>query len=318
MTPILLTLIIITAVLSVIILTGAYVTYRMAFYNNPTKHKKDPYRHVKDDGKPESILSKALIDRIISIPYENIYVTSHDGLRLRARLYMVDVNAPFALQFHGYKSTPMLDFSGGGAYAMELSMNVIMVDQRACGESEGRTISFGYNERRDVMSWVNYVKENFGEDRKIILFGVSMGAATVIQAAGRGLPENVVGVVADCPCSSTKDIVIKQTNEMGLPGKVFYPLVRLGALIFGRFDPNKAEPREDVRGTAIPILLVHGEADDFVPCEMSWEIKANSELVELHTFPGAKHGMSFVIDMERYKAIAKEFCEKCLSVNKMQ
>ena len=317
MNPILLTLIISLSVLVFIILTGAYVTYRMAFYNNPTKHRKDPYRHVKDDGKPESILSRSLIDRIISIPYENIYVTSHDGLRLRARLYMVDERAPFAIQFHGYKSTPMLDFSGGGAYAMELSMNVIMVDQRACGESEGRTISFGYNERRDVISWISYVKENYGDDRKIILFGLSMGAATVIQAAGRGLPENVVGVVADCPCSSTKDIVIKKTCDMGLPGKLLYPLVRLGGLIFGGFDPNKAEPKEDVKGAKIPILLIHGEGDDFVPCEMSREIAENCELVELHTFPGAKHGMSFVVDMERYKMLAKEFCEKCLSVNKI-
>lgn len=317
MNPNLLILIILLPVLALIVLTGAYVTYRMAFYNNPIKHKKDPYRHVKDDGKPESILSRKLIDNIISIPYQNIYVTSYDGLKLRARMYIVDESKPFAIQFHGYKSTPMLDFSGGGAYAMELSMNVIMVDQRACGDSEGRTISFGYNEKRDVISWINFVKDNYGSDRKIILFGLSMGAATVIQAAGKGLPSNVVGVVADCPCSSTKDIVIKKTCDMGLPGKLLYPLVRLGGLIFGGFDPNKAEPKEDVKGAVIPILLIHGEADDFVPCDMSREIAANCDLVEFHTFPGAKHGLSFVVDMERYKTIVKEFCEKCIAVNKI-
>lgn len=296
------------------LLLGAYVTYRMAFYNDPKKNPKDPYRHVKDDGSPTSVLSKALIDYIISVPCENIYITSHDGLKLRARLYMRDENAPFAIQFHGYKSTPMLDFSGGGAYAMELGMNVIMVDQRACGESEGKTISFGYNERVDVLSWVKYVSENYGEDRKILLFGVSMGAATVIQAAGRGLPESVVGVVADCPCSSTKEIVIKTTNEMKLPGKLLYPLVRLGARLYGKFDPDDAEAKADVSGTKIPILLIHGEADAFVPCDMSRDIAKASDLVELHTFPEAKHGLSFIVDIQRYKRIAKEFCEKCLSI----
>ena len=295
-----------------VIFVGGYITYRMAFYNNPKKNKIDPYTYIKDNEEPRNLFSKSLIDRILQIPYKDIYTESYDGLRLRARLYMVDENAPFAIQFHGYKSTPMIDFSGGGEFVMKMGVNVIMVDQRACGESEGRTISFGYHERRDVLSWVEYVSNNDGKDRKILLFGVSMGAATVIIAAGCGLPENVVGVLADCPCSSTKEIVTKVIYDMKLPGKLLYPLVRIGAKIYGKFDPNEADAKMLVSGTKIPILLIHGEGDNFVPCDMSRAIASASSLVELHTFPEAPHGLSFVYDTERYTRIADEFCRRCL------
>lgn len=295
-----------------VIYVGGYITYRMAFYNNPKKNKVDPYTYIKDNEDPRNLFSKGLIDNILKIPYKDIYTESYDGLRLRGRLYMVDENAPFAIQFHGYKSTPMIDFSGGGEFVMNMGVNVIMVDQRACGESEGRTVSFGYHESSDVLSWVEYVSNNYGKDRKILLFGVSMGAATVIIAAGRGLPKNVVGVCADCPCSSTSEIVTKVIYDMKLPGKLLYPLVRVGAMLYGKFDPDAAEAKRIVRKASVPILLIHGEGDDFVPCDMSRDIAAASELVELHTFPEAPHGLSFVYDTDRYKDIAKEFCERCL------
>ena len=291
---------------------GGYVTYRMAFYNNPKKNKVDPYRYIKDNEEPRNLFSKSLIDRVLATPCEDIYITSYDGLKLHGRLYMVDENAPFAIQFHGYKSSPMIDFSGGGEMVMKMGVNVIMVDERACGESEGRTVSFGYYESLDVRSWVNYVSDNYGKDRKILLFGVSMGAATVIIAAGQGLPKNVVGVCADCPCSSTKEIVTKVIYDMKLPGRLLYPLVRLGAVIYGKFDPDVAEAKAAVEYTKIPILLIHGEGDDFVPCDMSRDIAKKSKLVELHTFPEASHGLSFVYDTERYLKIAEEFCTRCL------
>ena len=295
-----------------VIFLGGYITYRMTFYNNPKKNKVDPYKYIKDNDEPRNLFSKSLIDRVLSIPCEDIYTTSYDGLKLHGRLYTVDKNAPFAIQFHGYKSSPMIDFSGGGEMAMKMGMNVIMVDERASGESEGHTISFGYHESMDVRSWVKYVSDNYGKDRKIILFGVSMGAATVIIAAGQGLAENVVGVCADCPCSSTKEIITKVIYDMKLPGRLLYPLVRVGAIIYGKFDPNVAEAKAAVKNTKTPILLIHGEGDKFVPCSMSREIAVASGLVELHTFSEAGHGLSFIYDTERYLKTEEEFCLRCL------
>ena len=283
-----------------------YYAYRTAFYNNPKKNPPNPYRHVKDDGSEESAYSKRLIDEMIARPAENVYITSRDGLKLRARLYMQNENAPFAIAMHGYRSTPMLDFSGGGALALELGLNLLMPDQRACGESEGKCVSFGYNESLDTLDWVRFVTERFGAERKIVLLGVSLGAGTVIMTAGMGVPENVLGVIADCTFSSAKKIIMKVMKDRGIP-QFLYPILRFGTLVYGGFDPNKAEPRALASKIKIPLMLVHGEDDSFVPPEMSREIYEAADGAELHTVPGARHGTSYIADTERYKRITADF-----------
>ncbi|MBE6634855.1 MAG: alpha/beta hydrolase [Ruminococcaceae bacterium] len=313
MNPWLIVLIAVIGTAALVTAALCLITYNMAFYRNPKKHKADPYRAIKDDS-PGSVYSRKLIDHIVSLKYENIYTESHDGLRLRARLYKVKEDAPFVIQCHGYKSTPMLDFSGGGALAMEMSMNVIMIDQRAHGESEGRTISFGLNESRDLSAWVEYVVKNYGEDRKILLNGISMGAATVLMASAMPLPKNVVGIAADCPYSSTKEIIKKVIRDMHLPADILYPFVRLGARVLGGFDPDKCNPEEAVKSASLPILLVHGEADSFVPFYMSERIKASNPNIEFHAFPNADHGKSFIEDTDRYKTAFIEFSERCLAL----
>ena len=290
-----------------------YYAYRVAFYNNPKKRVADPYRHVKDDGSAESEFSKRLIDEMIARPYdEDLYITSHDGLRLHARLYMQNENAPFALQMHGYRSTPMLDFSGGGAFALELGFNVIMPDQRACGLSEGRSVTFGLYESLDVLDWVKYIGDRFGAEKEIVLFGVSLGAGTVIMAAGRGLPESVKGVVADCTFSSCKKIVMKVMRDKRIPSKPLYPFLRFGTVVYGGFDPNKSEPVEFAKNVKIPLALIHGEDDGFVPPSMSEEIAEACQTAELHTFPCAHHGTSYIVDNERYKKITVDFLGRIL------
>ena len=305
-------LIIGSALFALALLLGfGYYAYRFTFYNNPEKRRADPYRHVKDDGSFESEYSRRLIDEMIARPSENVYITSHDGLRLRARLYMQNEEAPFAIGMHGYRSTPMLDFSGGGALALELGFNLLLPDERACGESEGRTVSFGYKESLDTLDWIKYVSERWGEKREIVLLGVSLGAGTVIMAAGRGTPENVRGVIADCTFSSAKKIIKKVMRDRGIP--VFlYPLLRLGTVVFGGFDPNKAEPREFAKSIKTPLSLIHGEDDSFVPPSMSAEIRESCPDASLHTFPGARHGTSYIVDTERYKKTTVEFLRRVM------
>lgn len=294
---------------AVAVLITSYVCYRMAFYNNPRKHNPDPYRHIKDDGSESSRFSKGLIDNILKEPCEDVFITARDGVRLRGRLYLSDEAAPFVIQAHGYRSTPMLDFSGGGALALELGFNIIMIDQRAHGKSGGRSISFGVKESLDVLSWVDFVKDTWGEDREIILEGVSMGAATVILAAGHPLSPSVKGIIADCPYSGGKEIIKKVISEMKLPASLLYPFVRLGGMIFGGFDINSSDVLSAAAKSEVPILLIHGEADGFVPCDMSRKIAEQSNLVTLHTFPDAHHGTSFIQDNERYRKIADDFCK---------
>lgn len=243
--------------------------------------------------------------------YESVEIISRDGLKLRGRLYLNDPEGPVDICFHGYRSNGVRDFCGGSEISFELNHNIILVDQRGQGESEGHTICFGIKERFDVLSWIDYASCRFGDDREINLFGVSMGAATVLMASGLELPENVKHIVADCPYSSPADIIKTVCTDMHLPATLVYPFIRLGAFIFGRFDLEKTSAAEAVKKASVPILLIHGEDDRFVPCAMSSEIKmANPSLIELVTFPNAAHGISYIVDRERYRRIAKEFIAK--------
>lgn len=284
----------------------AYYCYRRIFYAAPEK-KNDPIK-LPEGPKylPKRERMTELIDQMCSVPFEQVYITSFDGLKLAGRYYHVNDGAPVHIQFHGYKSWACRDFCGGNKLIRERGFNTLVIDHRAHNKSEGDTISMGINERYDCLSWINYVCERFGNDVKIVLSGVSMGAATVLMAAELDLPENVIGIMADCPYSSPKDIIIKVCRDMKLPGGLLYPFAKLGAKLYGHFDLEAADAAEAAAHAKIPILLIHGEDDEFVPCTMSKKIydsfkAANPESdIIFETFPGADHGMSFMEDEQRY------------------
>lgn len=191
--------------------------------------------------------------------------------------------------------------------------NALVVDQRAHGASEGNAITFGLQERYDCLSWVEYARERFGERTPIFITGVSMGAATVLMASDLPLPKNVAGILADCPYSSPRAIIRKVCGDMHLPPRLMYPFICLGARLFGRFQLTSFGAVDAVKEAKVPILLVHGGQDHFVPGDMSREILENCVgAAELVIFPEAGHAMSYLMDPERYQTVQKEFMEKCL------
>ena len=188
-----------------------------------------------------------------------------------------------------------------------------MIEQRAHCSSEGKTISFGVNERQDCLDWTRYAVNRFGPETRILLMGISMGAASVLMASALPLPENVRGIIADCPYTSPKAIICEVARQRGLPGRVMWPFVELSARLYGRFSPSSADAVEAVKHASVPILLIHGEADSFVPCDMGRQIAAaNPSLIEFHTFPGAEHGISYLTDTPRYTEIVNQFCRRVL------
>lgn len=256
-------------------------------------------------------IMRGMIKAFAEKDFESIEILSHEGLKLHGRLYINDPDAPVDICFHGYRSTGVRDFCGGSEICFELKHNIILVDQRGQGESSGHTITFGIKERYDVISWINYALCRFGEDKEINLFGVSMGAATVLMASGLELPENVKHIVADCPYSSPADIIKTVCASMHLPPALVYPFIRLGAFIFGHFDLEKTSAAKSVINARVPILIIHGEDDNFVPCAMSAEIQAaNPSLIERHTFPNAAHGISYIVDKEKYRDLTIKFISK--------
>jgi pimeloyl-ACP methyl ester carboxylesterase len=215
--------------------------------------------------------------------------------------------------FHGYKSSAYLDFCGGIKFAIRSGHNVLIVDQRSHGNSDGTTITFGIKERHDCLSWIHYLNNRFGNDTPIILSGLSMGAATVLMASNLNLPDNVTGIVADCPYSSPKEILLKVCRDMHYPATLMFPFIKLGAFLFGHFNLTECDALSCVKESKVPILIFHGDDDRFVPCSMSLALKkANPEQITLEIVPGAGHGLCYVIGPKQYENALEQFYQRIL------
>lgn len=306
------TVYILVCILIAVVFGGAYYAYRLAFYSPSKDREKIP--EVKGEQyEPFKPVIRDLFHALENKPCEFVTTKSRDGLTLSGRYYHHHDGAPLAIGFHGYKSCWLTDFCGGADIAFQMGQNVLLIDERAHGKSEGRTISFGIKERQDLLCWIDYALDRFGSDTKILLYGVSMGGATVVMASGLDLPENVKGIVADCPYSAPLDVILGVGKQWGYPVKLIKPFVILGAKVYGGFDVQETSGAEAVKHTKVPILIIHGEDDTFVPPEMSQVIQeSNPQMVTRHTFPGAYHALSYMVDTPRYRKIVKEFMEKVL------
>jgi len=288
------------------------VSYRTYVYT----FKTDPKRQALEDEVPNSNLRMKVIRNIYSLMHEQfeyVEITSKDSLKLRARYYHYKDDAPIAIMMHGYRSNYCRDGNGGFKIAKEYGLNILMPDQRAHGKSEGNTITFGVKERFDCALWADYIVDRFGKDTKIVLIGLSMGAATVMMASDIVKHQNVKGIIADCGYTSPRDIITDVASHMNIPGRLGYFFARLGARLFGNFDPDDASSVISLSKTKIPVLFIHGDADKFVPCNMSEkcykECKSKKQILIIK---GATHGMSYYVDTEGYTNAVNNFLNQVL------
>ena len=293
--------------LLILIISACFYTYFICFHV-PKKHFEDPYQKVNT---PQFRQVQHLMDQSTRIMEqtgcEEVSIISYDGLKLCGWYYAVQENAPLIIVFHGYRSAALRDCAGGFALGLKWGYNVLAVDQRAHGKSEGKVITFGIKERYDCLGWIQYAIDRFGKDTRILLTGISMGAATILMATDLDLPDNVKGIMADCPYSSPAAIICKVSKDIGFPPELAYPFIWLGALLLGRFRLGSSDAASAVKNTSIPILLIHGEEDFFVPLEMSQKIHKNAPNSQLHTFPDAGHGLSYLKDPNRYEEVCSDF-----------
>ncbi len=290
--------------------TITYVCFRMAFFvpnRDPKKFeeveipKGEVYQPFKECIENYAKETKAM-------PCEEFSITSFDGLKLYGKYYEYQKGAPIELMFHGYRGSAQRDLAGGVQRCFKLQRSALIVDQRCSKKSEGNVITFGIKERKDCLSWLDFMLTHFGNDVKIILTGISMGASTVLMAAGNPLPKNVIGVLADCGYNSPKDIIKKVIKQIGLPVSAGYFFVKLGARLFGHFNLEETSPEEALKNCTVPVIFFHGETDDYVPCEMS---RINYEACRckkmLVTIPNAGHGLSFLVEPEKYLVALRDF-----------
>ncbi len=247
---------------------------------------------------------------LLEQPQEKVSIKSFDGLTLRARLLMDGHESRILLLAHGYRSTALFDFSSVVKYYRNIGCGVLLIDQRACGESQGRYIGFGALERFDVQRWAQYLYNRFPA-AAIYMDGVSMGSTTVMLSLGLELPPTVHGAIADCGFTSPIAIM-RHVQKSAFPrsGRWIVPGVRFLLRLVARYDPAGCSTLDTLKMTKVPVLFLHGDADKFVPVEMTLaNYDACASEKRLMIVPGAGHGESYVWDRPGCERAIQEFFE---------
>lgn len=299
-------------IIAIIITAIIFVVFAFLFYIFDTAFYNPPGKRNKKVELGEQYL--ALIDKldeqyrqVIETDSEQVEIKSYDGTLLRGKYYHFKDGVPVDIIFHGYRSKAENDCGGGFVLARDLGHNVLLPDQRAHSASGGNVITFGIKERYDCLEWIKYISERFN-DVKIVISGVSMGAATVLMASDLDLPKNVKGIIADCAYSSPEEIIMLESKKMGFSQKIAKPFILFTARVLGGFDLRETSPCDALKNAKIPVLVIHGEDDRFVPFSMCKPIyEACATPKKLFTVKGAGHGLSYLVDEEGYKNEVNKF-----------
>ncbi|MCL2812922.1 MAG: lysophospholipase, partial [Clostridia bacterium] len=193
----------------------------------------------------------------------DVWIESGDGLRLRTHRVDADTGR-YTILAHGYTANGR-SMAAFGKRFYDMGFTVLMPDLRGHGQSEGHYIGMGWHDRLDMLRWIDeIVKED--PDAEILLFGISMGGATVMMTAGEALPPNVKAIVQDCGYTSVWDEFSGQMKEQfGLPP---FPMMHAASVITklrAGYWLSEANAVRQVAKSNTPILLIHGEEDAFVP-----------------------------------------------------
>ena len=240
---------------------------------------------------------------------EVVEIVSHDGVSLVGHWIPQENARRVIIAMHGWRSSWGYDFGLIRSFWEQNGCSVLYADQRGQGESGGDYIGFGPVERYDCLDWVNWVTGRCGNEIPIYLWGVSMGASTVLMASDLPMPGNVRGIVGDCGFTSPHAIWKHvATNNLHMRSQLRGTMANTMYRRKTRMDAAAFSTTDALSKTTIPVLFIHGTDDRFVPVEMTFEnYKACHSPKKLLVVPGAGHCMSHFLEPNRYEAIVKEF-----------
>ncbi len=269
-----------------------------------TGSKGDVHKHEE-----LKVAQQALEDRAHGI----VEIESHDGLKLVGHWFGCEKPKRVIVAMHGWRSGWARDFGVIAPFWTENGCAVLYAEQRSQGESEGEYMTFGLLERHDCVRWANWARERTGGQLPIYLFGVSMGATTVLMTAADELPEAVRGIVADCGFISPDTIWRHVVGDnLHIPYSGYRACVadkqcrsRIG------MGTQGYSTLEALKNSKVPVLLIHGEDDSFVPVtETHKNFDACVSPKYLFTVPSAGHGMSYIVDKEGYEQQVLTFWQR--------
>lgn len=245
---------------------------------------------------------------------EHLTILSHDGLRLHADYFPAETPGHnLVICNHGYTGCGVRDCASIAVFFHRLGYDCLLVDHRAHGKSEGEYIGFGILDRFDCRSWIHYIETRFQKQKNILLYGVSMGASTVLMTAAlKGISDSVKGIIADCAFTSPYDVfahILKR--DYHLPP---FPIMQINDSICRRkagYGFRDYSTLEAVQNTSIPILFIHGMMDDFVPVWMTEQNYAKCRSPKsILLVPNAAHAAAYYENPKAYEAAIQSFLQE--------
>ena len=299
------TIILIFILLIVIVIYASYYLFKMASY------VKMKFFKLSDEQKKLQSIAKVDGNIWLRENAKEVGIKSIDKLKLTAsKYYDKDNKNIFAICCHGYRGYKQ-DMVAMAKEFKKMKINSLLIDERTSGTSEGNYITMGYFEHHDVIGWINYLCKKH-KDCKIILYGVSMGAATVMMASGENLPENVKLVIEDCGYTNAGEEFKHQIkNFFHFPIFPFYYVASLFSKIKAKYFFYESSPIDMIRKSKLPTLFIHGKKDTFVPFSMLSKLyRAHKGPKEKLIIKGANHAESYQKERNLYIKEVKKFIKK--------
>lgn len=246
---------------------------------------------------------------------DDVYITSEDGLKLHARTAKNENSHKWIINCHGYRGN-CIETGNTGKHFFEKGYNTLTPDARGHGKSEGKYVTMGWSDRRDIVLWSRWILEQ-DEAAEIVLYGCSMGGATVMMASGeKDLPDNVKCIVEDCGYTSVWDQFESELHSLfHLPA---FPLLYTADLICLKkcgFTFKKASAVKQVSKCKVPMLFIHGTDDKFVPFKMLRRVyNACTVEKEIMQVEGAGHALSGYVNEEEYWKKIDCFVDKYIGI----
>ena len=302
---------IIISILSILLIAllgvGAYVgNYFYDLAINPNTSKDMIFGDDEEDDALEVSADVNWLEKDSN--YKDKYITSFDNLKLHSyEVINENKTDKWAIVVHGYTSEGNL-LSSKAKYFYEMGYNVLVPDLRGHGNSQGDYIGMGWDDRLDIMDWIDYIVEN-NPNAEIALHGTSMGSATVLMVSGEKLPENVKAIVADCGYTSVWDEFSYQLKSLfNLPSFPVMNLSNMVTMVRAGYSLKDASAIDQVKKATVPILYVHGDEDDFVPYYMMDELyNATNSTKEKLTVEGAEHAKADLVNPQLYWSTIYDF-----------
>lgn len=284
-----------------------YVVFRKAI-----SRQKDEMESGNLTDKQKEWLSKyselnAMASKLVEdCPPKEWRLTNAEGLKLVAEYYPAESSHQYAVCIHGYTNgrKAMRRFA---AVFHSWGYHVLLPDNRAHGDSEGKWMGMGYLDARDIVEWIGRIVQQ-DPNAQIFLMGQSMGGATVMMASGLTLPSNVKFLVEDCGYTSVWEEFKVQIRKMHLPCFPFLYIASWWCKLIAGYSFQEASSVKALARNELPILFIHGERDGFVPYAMlDQNVAATHAPKDVLRVPEAGHSLSAAYGKETYFAKIREF-----------